>query len=243
MIIYKAENKINGKIYIGQTTLSLEKRIRQHLSKKRDAFPLAVKKYGLDKFTIEVIDIAGSPEMLSWKEKYWIRLYNSMTPNGYNLTAGGDKNYIVSQGTKEKIQQALIGHIVSQETREKIRMALKGNKRTKESISKQRETQTGRRISEETKKKMSIANIGNKNGRGNKGAIRTEETRKKLSISHKGKTLPESVRIKLSLAHKGNQNGLGYKHTEEAKRKIGQSKNALGHKGRNQYMNKEKGII
>ena len=53
MIIYKAINQVNGKIYIGQTVGSLKKRIKDHIydSKRHDYyFARALRKYGEENF-------------------------------------------------------------------------------------------------------------------------------------------------------------------------------------------------
>jgi group I intron endonuclease len=97
MIIYKSTNKINGKIYIGQTTKNLEQRIKAHLNEskidKNRPFLSSINKYGIDNFIFEIIDFANNLEELNDKEIYWINFYNSVSPNGYNITGGG-------QGTK-----------------------------------------------------------------------------------------------------------------------------------------------
>ena len=61
MIIYKITNQINGKIYIGQTINTLEKRFNRHkqdaLSGRLDThFARALREYGVDNFVAEVIE-------------------------------------------------------------------------------------------------------------------------------------------------------------------------------------------
>lgn len=93
MIIYKLTNGINGKIYIGLTTATLEKRLRQHHYGSRHGAdrPLyrAMRKYGEDIFSAEAIDTAETLEELKQKEQYWIKYYDSYS-KGYNATRGGD---------------------------------------------------------------------------------------------------------------------------------------------------------
>ena len=92
--IYKITNNLNQKNYIGKTTYSVEKRWKEH---QRDAFkehlenrPLykAIKKYGIENFSIEVIEECDI-SVLSQREIYWIEEYHSFS-NGYNATLGGD---------------------------------------------------------------------------------------------------------------------------------------------------------
>lgn len=97
--IYKYTNKINNKVYIGQST-NITRRIAEH---NRRAFTeenhefhsllsKALRKYGLDNFTIEVIEEC-SKEELDEKEKFYIAQYNSCNTNyGYNLQLGGNSN-------------------------------------------------------------------------------------------------------------------------------------------------------
>lgn len=116
MIIYKATNKINNKIYIGQTINSLRKRRLQHESSYKNkntkdyVFARAMKKYGKENFTWEIIDTANSIEELNKKESYWILKLNSIVDNGkgYN-SKGGGANSFLSEDTKRKIGEAQIG--------------------------------------------------------------------------------------------------------------------------------------
>lgn len=89
MIIYKIENKINNKLYIGQTKNSLEFRIREHL-KVCSLIGRALRKYKLESFVMSIIDSAEDRVTLHEKEKYWIKTLNTKHPNGYNLTIGGE---------------------------------------------------------------------------------------------------------------------------------------------------------
>lgn len=65
--IYKITNIINGKVYIGQTSFSIEKRFKEHLQDSNKAHtekrPLydAIRKYGKDKFIIELIEETDNP--------------------------------------------------------------------------------------------------------------------------------------------------------------------------------------
>lgn len=98
--IYKITNNINGKIYIGKTNFTIEKRWKEHCSDyKKETFekrPLysAMKKYGIENFSIEEIEQIETPEFAAEREKYWIEYFGSFK-NGYNATIGGDgKTYI-----------------------------------------------------------------------------------------------------------------------------------------------------
>lgn len=95
-IIYKITCKVNGKVYIGQTTGTLEHRFEGHIksafsenNKLKIKFQRAIRKYGKDNFMIEEIDKASSREELNEKEKYWIAKYDSIN-SGYNTALGGE---------------------------------------------------------------------------------------------------------------------------------------------------------
>lgn len=91
--IYKFTNKINGKIYVGQTTQSFEERLKRHLQQIDDNtyFHRALKKYGLSNFNYEIIEDNIPLSELDNREIYWIKILDSYyTSNkGYNLTKGG----------------------------------------------------------------------------------------------------------------------------------------------------------
>ena len=90
--IYKITNDINDKIYVGQTSGTLEERFKQHKKKINSddgkTFPLynAMRKYGVEHFSIEMIE---QTDNLQEREQYWIKFFDSYN-NGYNATLGGD---------------------------------------------------------------------------------------------------------------------------------------------------------
>lgn len=91
--IYKITNNINGKIYIGKTLFSIEKRWQEHCqdynkerNEKRPIYS-AMKKYGIENFSISEVEECTAKE-IDEREKYWIEYYGSFK-NGYNATTGG----------------------------------------------------------------------------------------------------------------------------------------------------------
>lgn len=101
MNIYKIQNKINGKIYIGQTRKSLNERISGHLI-SNSYIGRALRKYGLQCFDISIIDMADTKEWLNDKEMEYIAFYDCKHPNGYNLTDGGEGTIGLSEEALEK---------------------------------------------------------------------------------------------------------------------------------------------
>ena len=109
-IIYKATNKINNKVYIGQTIRTLEERIYYHYYRAANQpeiththFINAIRKYGQEAFQWEIIDSAENKDELDNKEKYWIQYYDSIH-NGYNIQAGGNEQstakFLIACGAK-----------------------------------------------------------------------------------------------------------------------------------------------
>ena len=98
MYIYKITNLINGKIYVGQTSRTPEIRFSEHVH--ADSYiGSAIRKYGRANFKIEVLEECESKKELDNREQYWIARFESMGPNGYNLTEGGnDRNYGTQNG-------------------------------------------------------------------------------------------------------------------------------------------------
>lgn len=99
MLIYKITNTVNQKAYIGQTIKSAEIRWKEHqqhafgshINDQNKVLYKAIRKYGLDKFTFEVLqDGITTAEELDKAEIYWINHYNTFL-KGYNETLGGQK--------------------------------------------------------------------------------------------------------------------------------------------------------
>lgn len=94
--IYKISNKVNKKVYIGQTIYNIEKRFKEHINKsKYETYikrPLynAMRKYGCSEFFVEELEVVETKEEANNREKYWIKYYDSFGENGYNATEGGD---------------------------------------------------------------------------------------------------------------------------------------------------------
>jgi hypothetical protein len=118
---------VNGKSYVGQTVNSLERRREIHLFHanrgRRSAFHCALRKYGAEKFDWVVIDSAGNLDELNNKEKHWISLLNTLSPNGYNLTDGGAQPRLTDE-VRKRISRTLQGRKLSAEHKNKQSHAL-----------------------------------------------------------------------------------------------------------------------
>jgi group I intron endonuclease len=93
--IYKVTNIVTGKVYIGETKVAdPNERWKQHINNMNrtkggcPALKDAMKAYGVDKFRFTVLIICFDESRLEMEREY-IKRYNSMVPNGYNILEGG----------------------------------------------------------------------------------------------------------------------------------------------------------
>ena len=119
-LIYKYTNLINNKIYIGQTREKLERRHQRHLHQLNDNtyFHRALLKYGIENFSLEIVEDNIPISELDNKEKYWISYYDSFyaTGKGYNLTEGGQwgsGTQILTTKNAEDIQKLIQENLLS----------------------------------------------------------------------------------------------------------------------------------
>ena len=85
-IIYQITNVVNSKFYIGKTDKTIQERFKRHCynHKTQNTYLYkAMRKYGIDKFTIKILE---ETDHGSQREIYWIQILN---PH-YNMTLGGD---------------------------------------------------------------------------------------------------------------------------------------------------------
>lgn len=95
MIVYKATNQVNSKMYIGYTVRTLQKRKTQHLHdakhhRYKSVFHRAIRKYGDDVFEWIVLHAVDNEDVVKQLEIDEILKHKSLiTENGYNMTQGG----------------------------------------------------------------------------------------------------------------------------------------------------------
>ena len=147
--------------YVGITRRCVERRIKEHL-RGVQIIDREIKRIGWDKFDWWTVEKNISADNISEREKFWIKFYDSIAPNGYNQRDGGFKDMILSEEAKSRISAANSkpkspeavarqkgkphphkGSPKSALTREKIRSKALGRKRSEESCKKQSETMTG----------------------------------------------------------------------------------------------------
>lgn len=214
--VYIATNKANGKQYVG-ITKDLKRRWHQHVAANGSApaFHAAIKKFGKDGFMFSHICDAFDFDAACDIERMLIQQHNTKSPNGYNLTDGGEG--VTGRPMTEEEKQirktsslAYIASLTKDERSQKFGAA-KGRKWTEEQIKKIQASNLGKNLgkrpTEETRAKMSAAQKAVKRKR------LSEETKEKIRQSLLGRKMPESQKPK-------HASFLGRKHSEETKAKI-----------------------
>lgn len=104
-VIYKiVDNKTNNTVYVGQTTLTLQRRYYIHCTQKGKAMYEPISLYGKDNFSIVAIDETNSKKEASLKEEFWT-LFISKNNHLYN----DDIAHIPSQKHRDKLSKSNIG--------------------------------------------------------------------------------------------------------------------------------------
>lgn len=139
-IVYRVSNKINNKMYIGQTIYSLHKRKIKHLSLANKKSPTnhfhrALKKYDKDNFIWDIIGYCTSKKELDAMEFHYIKYYDTYK-NGYNMTLGGEGTIgrVCKESTKRKISKSKTGIKMSEEFKKKLSVMRRGVKKSKKHI-------------------------------------------------------------------------------------------------------------
>lgn len=160
----------SGKSYIG---VSVRPKIRFYEHRRAasigstSALYKAVRKYGWDKFKVDILARGGN-EYIKELEIKAIAAFSCRVPLGYNITAGGDGTLGVSR---------------SDEIKERIAASNRGQKRTEEQKATMRAARVGRKLSEEHKRNIGLAS---------KLIVRTQEWKDKIGAAHRNKAKTDS---------------------------------------------------
>ena len=191
-------------MYVGKTEAPLIFRIRRHCCEVRKGTNRylydAIRHYGWDSFSVEVIETCPSKEELDEREIFWITVLKTTDKQfGYNMTEGGDgggfspealkksadlrRGKPISDAVKKKISDGNKGKkvIITEETKKKISQTLTGRMPTKpihEIMKGKPGVRLGAKHTEESKKLMSLHQTGLPRW--------TEEQKKQMSIDRKG---------------------------------------------------------
>jgi group I intron endonuclease len=223
MDIYKITNKTTGKIYVGFSKDAI-KRFKRHLQLAENGVNRrlydSIRKHGRDSFELEIITKCDTKAEAIQLEKFWIIELNTLMPNGYNMTSGGDGGYTLGNWSEEAITalykrqgNSRKGAVVTEATRRKISESNMG--KTIPLEQRQRQSATLKRIghkppvmkgkvpwmagkthSEATKDKLSKARLG-KSWEDLWDDNYIKERKDKLVIHFTGKNNPRYVEFSL----------------------------------------------
>ena len=177
--IYVHVNKLNGKLYIGQTCYKyINTRWRHGKGYMHSPhFYNAIQKYGWENFEhIVLFEDIPDYKIADIIETELIKKYKSNNPEfGYNVSSGGSFGRTLSEETKNKIRLSKIGDknpnykkSPSDETRQRMSESHKGKKQTEEWINKRKRSgeqngMYGKKLSKESRKIISQKTKGGNN--------------------------------------------------------------------------------
>jgi group I intron endonuclease len=178
--IYVLTNKVNGKKYIGQSQQAdIKNRWSAYRAMKKNSIGTvllnALKKNGIDNFKFQIICICFDEDCNQY-EKDYIKKYNTIKPNGYNMQDGGKNPSITC---RKKI-------VLTDEQKEKMKGRNKGEKHPC----------FGKPMSEEQKKKISESR---RNFEANKDT--SYKKRKCSAVNRREEQYINTMRITTSLGH------------------------------------------
>lgn len=184
--LYKITCSQNGKVYIGYTSKSVAERFKAHCMnarwKRNYALADAIRAYGEQAFAVELLLECQSHQEACQHEIRLIKELNSILPNGYNMTHGGDGVPLTAEGIA-KMSASRKGQVTPKLL--EFWSKRKGKKLSSETKAKLSLIRKGKPKSEEWKLKISLSNLGKK---------RSAETCAKLSMAKKGKPWSEAAR-------------------------------------------------
>lgn len=191
-VIYCLINKLNNKMYVGQT-VNLKERFDKYKRlncKNQTKLYNALVKHGLDNFVILILDTASDRDELNQLEILYISIHNSIK-YGYNLKSGGSSGGKHSDETKETIKKKLAETRSTRVFRKGANHPCFGRKLSTEHRRKIGLAGTGRVVSNETRKKLSESKKGDKHPYFGKqseemsffGAKHSQESKEKISFS------------------------------------------------------------
>ena len=205
--IYKIENVINHKVYIGQSN-NIYRRYKEHFSPNSKLsntyLHYAVKHYGVENFTFQILKVTYD---LDYWERFYIYWYRSADNNyGYNLTTGGQaggrkiNDFTYTDEIKKKMSESAKMNWSNPEYKIKI-IELQNEGKSSESFHKNR--------SEATKKQWLNGNMKNQAEKLSNywtGVKKSEETKLKMKESSRLRELKHSQDYEIYLSYGGELN-------------------------------------
>ena len=225
--IYLITDTTNGMKYTGKHHYNKEGELDPNYHGSGVLWTKVLKKRPKELIKEEYIKTCYSEEEMCSDEQYYIKVFKTLWPNGYNLTEGGD-GCVACEETRKKISASNKGKPasnkgvpMSEEQKKKISESLK------ELFSREKHPMFGKHHSDETRRKISDAKKGEKNPMF--GKHHSDETKKKLSktvlqLSLSGELIKEWISVREI------ERQLGFDHSTICKCCNGKQKSAYGFK-------------
>ncbi len=219
IFVYLTTNNINGKQYVGEHSTD---NINDNYIGSGLGLKLAIKKYGRNNFSKVILEFFNNKEEAFNNQQYYIKKYDTLSPNGYNISLKGGHqcSNSFSDKTKELLKEKrklqkppYLGKKHTLETKEKMRKSHLGKTMSDESKRKNREKHLKKVLSEETiikmrkpkteehKQNMRKPKIKRKNN-----LVKKDNLIKKQGY-WKGKKLPQETIEKMKISGKGKNKG------------------------------------
>jgi group I intron endonuclease len=209
-IVYCIRNTVNSKAYIGITIRPVAARWKEHIyeaaHEPRLAIHRAIRKYGVDAFSFEVLEVCDAVDELLNREVFWIRTLKTQLPHGYNTSAGGLGCHSgpLSEEHKRKIAAANTGRRNSPEMRAKMRAVALG--RSPEHLAKISAALTGKCVSDVAREKIRAARavqvftpeVIERRTQKLRGRTHTDTARAHMSAAQKGRIITPEARVKIA---------------------------------------------
>lgn len=180
--VYLWMNRVNGKVYVGQTW-NFRSRMNTHrLRAKTEKHPFyaAIRKYGWSRFDLISIPVSSQEEMDNLECLWIIALQTTDRAFGYNLTSGGGNGRHAPESI-QKMRRVKLGRVASLESRQKASLALRGIVRSPETRAKMSAGKKGIKFSAQHLENMRLCQLGKKQSAETR-KLRSESMKRTLAI-------------------------------------------------------------
>ena len=153
MVVYKITNKLNNKVYVGQTSRTMKERIKDHKKTKNSLVGKDIRLLGIENFSIEILEEVSTREEAYQKEIEWIAKCDCLIPKGYNQCKGGvaTEGYRYSEEARHQMSISRKGKYLGEQN------PFYGKHHSEEQRKKWSEQRTGRKLTEEWKRNVGRA--------------------------------------------------------------------------------------
>ena len=212
--VYKIINDVNDKVYVGRTTRNIHSRWLEHIKSANSGdmrhIYCAMRKYGVEHFSIQLIETCDTLDEMIRKEAYWCKQLNAYF-NGYNMTEAGEQNPMEAKKTKDHHDAVMR----DQEIRNKISSSMKKIRLESDKTTLIHKGKIGKRVAENELPKY--FSLGYSLGSNAKGKIRIYNPNTKKESTIWEENLDEYIKLGWIRGSKPNR------MTAELKLKLAQS--------------------